>query len=64
MSKFKRYVVTMDFYLYAENDDEAVKEALKIAYEEDKKHDNKCTVVSINEQPTGRLGFREVKLNK
>lgn len=58
----KRYVVTLDFYLYAENDESAIKEALKIAYEEDKKFDNRCTVVSLHEQPTGRLGSREVKL--
>lgn len=56
----KRYVVVNEFYLWAEDDEKAVKTALKLAENEDKKFDNKCQVIDIVEQPVGRLGSRAV----
>lgn len=62
MSKEKRYTVTLDVYVYAENDEGAKKEA-----EFYKEHlrlveDNNADVVSIHETHYGTIGqAREVK---
>ena len=56
-----RYAVTLDLYIWADNDEQAVKEAQQIAADMDKKDDNKCSVVNVYETPFG-FGSREVTI--
>jgi len=61
----KRYVVTMDMYVYAENDYMARKRAHKLAG--DIEHGLKSnfhahtSILDIVEQPFGKLGNRKLK---
>ena len=57
----KRYVVTMDLYVFAENDSDAIASAYKLA---DKigEMGNGCAVVEMCEQPFGQIGNRKVVL--
>ena len=58
----KRYVVTIDMYVYAENDDLAVHQAKRIAKELDL-DDNKAAVTEICEQSFGQLTNRKIDHN-
>ena len=62
MAKEKRYVVTMDMYVYAENDHMAKKEAQKIADELKSKYDNQAQVLELGEQPFASIQFRKIDL--
>jgi hypothetical protein len=57
----KRYAVTIDLYVYAEYDEDAIKQADDIAKQMDLDNDNKATVQSIHEQSFGQLTSRKVK---
>tara|TARA_Y100000361_G_C10867260_1_gene192365 strand:+ start:178 stop:405 length:228 start_codon:yes stop_codon:yes gene_type:complete len=59
-NKEKRYVVTMDMYVYAENDYMARKRAHEIA-DNIKSPNNRAAVLDIVEQPFGKLGNRKLK---
>ena len=63
MSKDKqRYAVTLDVYVYAENDYMARTEAHKMADYIDKKYVNARTnVTEIGSQPFGSLQYRELE---
>jgi len=62
MTKEIRYAVTVDFYIYAEDDADAKQQAKITAYNMDKDTDNKASVVSIHEAPFATMGkLREVK---
>lgn len=56
----KRYVVTMDFYLWAESDDYAIKAAEIIAFQMNDRMDNRAAVLNIVEQPFGKIGSNRV----
>jgi len=56
----KRYVVTMDMYVYAENDNMARKNAHKLADGLKSKLDNQAAVLDIAEQSFGSLGNRKL----
>ena len=55
MSKDKRYVVTMDMYVYAENDYMARKRAHRIAEKID------ADVTEIGEQPFASINYRKLE---
>ena len=55
MSKDKRYVVTMDMYVYAENDYMARKRAHKVAEKID------ADVTEIGEQPFASINYRKLE---
>jgi hypothetical protein len=57
----KRYAVTIDLYVYAESDEDAIKQSEQIAKQMDLDNDNKATVQSIHEQSFGKLTSRKVK---
>ena len=61
MNKENRYVVTMDMYVYAENDYMDRKNAHKLADGLKSKLDNQAAVLDIVEQPFGTLGNRKLK---
>ena len=56
-----RYVVTMDMYVYGQDDYTARVEAHKLADELKRKYDNQAAVLDIVEQPFGRMGNRKLK---
>ena len=60
MAHQKRYVGSVEFYLFADNDLEAVQKLKKIANEQAKKNDDSCNALRLVEQPIGKIGFRQV----
>ena len=58
----KRYVVTMDMYVYADNDYMAKKRAndLKLSIS-NRRHSQDVTVKEIGEQPFASLSYRKFK---
>lgn len=56
MEKFKRYTLTVDLYIYANTDDEAIKEAKKVIDTLENKDDCKAEILSIHETPFGSIG--------
>jgi hypothetical protein len=61
MTKDKRYVVTMEMYVYAENDYMAKKRAhdLKSSIE-NRHHSDQVTVYEIGEQPFASMHYRKL----
>ena len=57
----KRYATTIDLYVYAESDEDAIKQSEQIAKQMDLDNDNKASVQSIHEQSFGQLTSRKVK---
>jgi hypothetical protein len=64
--KDKRYIVKVDFYIYAENDKEASEKAIKMNNMIIKKGDvsNRSTILEIGEQPHASFDYREFDLIK
>jgi hypothetical protein len=60
MAKENRYVVTMDMYVYAENDYMARKRAHDLKNELRNKYDNQADVLDIVEQPFGTFNNRKL----
>lgn len=56
----KRYVATIELYVWADNDADAKKNAEKIATALDNKLDNDASVTSLYEQLTGTLDNRKI----
>ena len=56
----KRYVVTMDMYVYAENDYMAPKRAHKMAESMDK-HNRRPAITEIGEQPFASMHYRKLE---
>lgn len=56
----KRYVVTLEMYVYAENDEGAKAIAKQKAEYNKKNEDNRCSVAGIVEQPFGSFKIRSV----
>jgi hypothetical protein len=63
-SKETRYSVTMDFYVWANDDEDAVNKAKALAKEMDSKYDNRALVQSIDKQPHGTMISIPVEFNK
>lgn len=59
-----RYTYTMDAYLWAENEEEAIKRANKIIATERKEHDNQANLLELYETPFATLTARKINLNK
>lgn len=57
----ERYVVQVDFYLYAKSDKRAVRLAMWIVRKICAKFDNQARVAGVWSQPFGSLESREVK---
>jgi hypothetical protein len=58
--KEKRYTLTLDMYVYARNDREAMVKAAKIADELRNKEDNQAKVSTLDETPFASCEIREV----
>ena len=60
MSKGKRYSLTIDFYIYARNDREAMVKAAYLTGQMRKEKDNEAQVMTLDEVPYGDLIMRRV----
>ena len=60
MQDKKRYVVTMDMYVYAENDYMARKRAHKLKGAFDK-YDRRPSITEIGEQPFASMSYRQLE---
>lgn len=60
MSKEKRYVAVVEFFVNAKDDNEAIEKIKAHCREQDLKRDDKCCPVKIVEQPFGSMGNRPV----
>lgn len=56
----KRYVATIDFYVWGDNDEDVIKQVEDYCREQDLKNDNNCNLISLVEQPLGKIGNRVV----
>lgn len=56
MDKEMRYVATMDFYVWANSDQDAAEQAKSIASELDRKFDNRASITSLVKQEHGTFG--------
>jgi DNA modification methylase len=56
----KRYLVSVEMYMYAKDDEDVQKQAQRFADQLKAKHDNQAVVMSIYEQPFGTLGNRKL----
>lgn len=56
-----RYTVTLEFYIYAKDDEEAIKLAQKIEDNQRRKYDNQAIVTEIYHTPFGTLSTRRIK---
>lgn len=59
-----RYVAVIDFYVYADNDQQAEEKAKAICKELRNKDDNHATLQELVEQPFGVFGNRPIEINK
>jgi hypothetical protein len=59
----KRYVAVTDFYIWAENDEDALKQARHMAALQSTKNDDRCSVSNLYERPDGISTPREIKIN-
>ena len=56
----RRYTVTLDLYLYADNDKEAIKQANELAKKLSEKEDNGASVLALYETPFASLVARPI----
>ena len=56
----RRFTVTLDLYLYADNDKEAIKQANELAKKLSEKEDNGASVLAIHETPFASLVARPI----
>jgi hypothetical protein len=63
-SKLNRYVVTLQFYVWSEDEEGAKVEARRVEQELDLKYDNRADVMEIHEQPFGTLWSRKIESKK
>ena len=61
-SNEKRYVVTMEMYVYADNDYMARKRAHKLKLSiENRQHSDQVNITEIGEQPFASLTYRQLE---
>ena len=59
-TKKNRYVVTVSFFMYAEDDKAIMREASNYTSQLNKDHDCRATVECITQSQYGKLGTRKV----
>lgn len=64
MPKEKRYTITLDFYIHARTDRQAMVKAALIAEEMRTKEDNQAQVLSLSETPFASMYSRTVHTGK
>ena len=64
MSKDKRYTITLDAYLYARNDREAMVKAVQFVESLNEAEDNQAKVLELSETPFATLSSRLIHKGK
>jgi len=59
-----RYVATMEYYIWAHSDSEALAQAKAQATEMNMKNDNQAAITGMVKQPHGTMGNSSVDLNE
>jgi 3-methyladenine DNA glycosylase AlkD len=62
LSREQRYVATMEFYVWAESDEEAKVEANRMAEEMQIKYDNQASIKELGNQPYGTMNYTKIDL--
>lgn len=62
MTKNKRYIVTMDFYIDARSDDHAISKAQMIAKRQRDQYDNQCAILTVAEHPFASIVSRQIPI--
>jgi hypothetical protein len=57
-----RYIATMEFYVVADSDAEAIRRAVNIAKELDERKSNLAEIIGLEEYPYGSLTSREIDI--
>ncbi len=58
----KRYVATISLYIWAKDDEDAIRKSNKKAQYQRDRFDNQALVEALHEQPFATLTSREVKI--
>jgi len=64
LGKEQRYVATMEFYVWAQSDSEAIAQAKAQATEIDMKLDNRAAITGMVKQSQGTIGNSPVDINE
>ena len=59
----KRYIASVDYYVYANSDKEAIEMCKLKCKEQDANNDDKCALLSIIEQPFGTFSTKIIYKN-
>ena len=63
MGNLKRYVATIDVYIYAESDEQAIELTKNLDDKIKLDNFNAFNILELAEQPTGTLGSRQIFSN-
>ena len=63
MPELKRYAATVDFYVFAESDKDAIKQAEDFCKEQTDKKDNQCKVIEIHDTPVASFYSRKLNIH-
>lgn len=63
MANKKRYVTTISFYTYADDNQDAFDQSQKVCDEMKGKLDNQASVDSLHSQPFATLGSEEINIS-
>lgn len=55
MANKKRFIVTADFYIWADDEDQALKDAQEWALKQKKQYDNQAVIQELHSAPFGTL---------
>lgn len=64
MSREQRYVAEVDFFIWANSDEEAKAQAQAIAAELDSKYDNRASVKTLGLKSPGIGNFQPIDINR
>ena len=64
MKDKKRYLLAIDFFIYAEDDEKAIELSEKIISDKNKKEDNQTRLIVLYEFPFGTLTNRPIKIER
>lgn len=58
----KRYSLTIDLYMFAESDEEAIAKSNELVRKQQQKHDNQASIIELHETPFASLAARKVDI--
>jgi hypothetical protein len=64
MAREQRYVAEIDFFIWADNDEDAQAQAQSIAAELDAKYDNRASVKTLGTKPSGIGNFSSIDISQ